>query len=80
MANDFDWNDTNTHVLRSYGDIAIYANDKGDIVLRQANTLGEEDSVVIVPRQQSAWVIAVIEDELRKSAAADALPGSGVTT
>lgn len=65
MANDFDWSDRSLKMQRGYGDLAVYANDSGDIVLRQRDTFGEDDAVVIVPRHLASWAIAAIESELK---------------
>lgn len=67
MSDDFDWKDPDLHVLRSYGDIAVYANPHADIVIRQTDVMSSEDAVVIIPRQQVWSLIAAIEDELLKT-------------
>jgi hypothetical protein len=66
MANrdDFDWNDPELRVVRNYGDIAVYTNKHGDIAIRQS-AYPDDDSVVIVPRQQATWLVAAIEEELK---------------
>jgi len=71
-SNQFDWNDADVHVVRSYGDIAVYTNTHGDIAVRQQDPLGADDSIVIVPRQQAVWLISAIESELKKAVDLDA--------
>jgi hypothetical protein len=65
MTNEFDWNDSDLTMKRGYGDLAIYANSAGDIVLRQRDTFGGDDAVVIVPRHLASWAVAAIEAELK---------------
>jgi hypothetical protein len=49
MSN-FDWNDSEVVVVRSYGDIAIYINGHGtDIAIRQEDRFDTDEPVVIVP-------------------------------
>ena len=69
--NEFDWNAPDLHVVRNYGDIAVYTNQYGDIAIRQRSDSHDEDATVFVPRQQAAWLIAAIEEELKISAEAD---------
>jgi hypothetical protein len=75
--NDFDWKAEDVRVLRSYGDAIVYPNEYGDIAIRQADYMGGEDVVEIVPRQQATWLLAAVEEALRESASADVLPGKG---
>ena len=65
MANDFDWSDPDLKVQRGYGDLAIYANEHGDVVIRQAARLDNEDSFVVIPRHLASWAIAAIEAEMK---------------
>ena len=66
MSDKFNWSDPDLHVQRGYGDLAVYANQHGDIVIRQADAMGDDDGIVIVPRHLASWVIATIEDEMKK--------------
>jgi hypothetical protein len=66
MAKDFDWSDPDLKVQRGYGDLAIYANNRGDIVIRQASALrDDEDSFVVIPRHLASWAVAAIEAEMK---------------
>lgn len=56
MADQFDWNSV-VAVIRQVDAIAVYANDDGDIVIRQKNALGEEDHAVYFPVSQAKAVI-----------------------
>ena len=65
MAKDFDWSDPDLKKQRGYGDLAVYANKDGDVVIRQAARLDDEDSFVVIPRHLASWAIAAIEAELK---------------
>ena len=60
MNRDFDWNDTDSVVLRAYGSIAVYENPQGDIVVRQRDALGDEDQFVVIPVQDAELIAAEI--------------------
>jgi hypothetical protein len=48
--------------IRSYGAIAVYLNEVGDVVLRQQNELGdsEDDEMIIVQREMLSHLIAAM--------------------
>ncbi len=62
MADDginFDWNDQDGIAVNQQDAIAVYANDKGDLVLRrQKDWNEEEDSIIVVA---PAYVRQLIE-------------------
>ena len=63
MAKDFDWNsdeDGDSVVFPTNQGLAVYANPKGSIVLRQQGYMGEDDSIIIVPRAQLDAVISAL--------------------
>lgn len=41
--------------------IAIYENQNGDVVVRQEGTLGEDDSIIVIPLCHAKAVAAHIE-------------------
>ena len=43
--------------------VAVYSNDKGDIVIRQQN-LHEDDTVIVVPKVHGMALVASIRNEL----------------
>ena len=50
MSDRFDWHRDNPDVLfRSYGDVAMYLNPYGDVVVRQNDPFDTDDSIVIIP-------------------------------
>jgi hypothetical protein len=47
-------------VAHSYGDIACYPNDNGDVVLKQQDDMMEDDPHVIVPIDSAQRIAAAI--------------------
>ena len=67
MSEDFNWSDAdNSVVVRSYGDLAVYTNPHGDIVIRQQR-YPDDDQVVIVPKPNVKDVIGAREREASAS-------------
>lgn len=57
---DWDWNSASAReslVLPRVDALAIYANNNGEIVLRQQGMDGQEDSIIIIPKSQAQEVI-----------------------
>jgi len=66
---DYSWHDEigkAATVVPSVQAIAVYTNPKGDIVLRQEDSMGEEDSVVVIPRSMVKQVAKALQDEAKK--------------
>ncbi|NYE58985.1 hypothetical protein FHW58_000137 [Duganella sp. 1224] len=60
---DWDWNSASAReslVLPRVDALAIYANNNGEIVLRQQGMDGHDDSIVIIPKSQAQEVINAI--------------------
>ena len=49
-------------VAHSYGDVACYPNDRGDVVLKQMDDMAEDDQTVIVPIDSAERMAAAILD------------------
>lgn len=66
MSNDrFNWNDNSEAiVVRSYGSIAVYENDHGDVCICQEGGIGDEDAVVIIPKQNVEAVALALRSVL----------------
>lgn len=66
MANEieFSWADADSVVIERTEAIAVYPNPKGDVVIRQEKQMGDEDSVVIVPRGRLGDLIAALQNEV----------------
>lgn len=63
MADEFNWKeDKDSVVFPSTQGVAVYANGQGEIVIRQqAGPLDDDDSFVVIPRDQVAAVILAIQ-------------------
>jgi hypothetical protein len=60
---DWDWNSSSAReslVLPRVDALAIYANNNGEIVLRQQGMDGHDDSIIIIPKSQAQEVIDAI--------------------
>jgi hypothetical protein len=60
---DWDWNSSSSReslVLPRVDALAIYANNNGEIVLRQQGMDGHDDSIIIIPKSQAQEVIDAI--------------------
>ena len=72
MSRDWDWNtDTDSTVVPAVQAVAVYTNPKGDIVVRQQDMYGEDDSVIVVPRQHASRLAKALRDEAKKPFVAD---------
>jgi hypothetical protein len=69
MSCAFDWS-TAEIVVRSYGDVAVYINPHGDIVLRQRRDIyDDEDPFVVIPLAHAERVAAAVLTNARESRA-----------
>ena len=64
MSSKYDWWNENRAavVAHSYGDIACYPNDRGDVVLKQEDSMSDDDQTVIVPIDSAERMAAAILD------------------
>jgi hypothetical protein len=54
-SGNYDWyaqENLDAEVFPSVQAVAVYQNKKGDLVIRQQGTMGEDDSVIFVPLSQ----------------------------
>jgi hypothetical protein len=57
------WRDNRASIVaHSYGDIACYPNDRGDVVLKQEDSMSDDDQVVVVPIDSAERMAAAILD------------------
>jgi hypothetical protein len=49
-------------VVRSVEAIAVYRNPRGDVVIRQESSLGDEDDIVIIPQSYVESLITALRD------------------
>lgn len=64
MSDKFNWSttDADTIVVPSVRGVAVYENDRGEVVIRQeAGPLDDEDSFVIVPKTFLPALIRAIQ-------------------
>lgn len=66
MSDKFDWAGSNV-VARSYGDIAVYINPYGDIVVRQNDPFDTDDQLVIVPLSNAELIAETILARAKES-------------
>jgi hypothetical protein len=59
----FSWKDTQNIIIEHVDAVAVYSNPKGDIVIRQGNSMGEDDAVIIVPRSRAQDLIQALQNE-----------------
>lgn len=67
MSKDWSWHDEDAKdltVFPTVSAVAVYTNPSGDIVIRQQGSMGEDDSVVVLPRIHAGAVISAIQAEL----------------
>jgi len=57
------WRDNRASIVaHSYGDLACYPNDRGDVVLKQMDDMSDDDQTVIVPIDSAERMAAAILD------------------
>lgn len=69
MANDFKWygEDADPNIIiPSTQAIAVYTNPARDLVLRQEDQHGGDDSVVVIPRSAVKVIAKAMLDELKR--------------
>lgn len=53
MARDFDWHNEESKediIFPTVQAVAVYSNPRGDVVIRQQDSMGNDDSFIVVPR------------------------------
>jgi len=60
----FSWKDTDSIVIERVEAIAVYSNPKGDTVIRQSDSMGENDAVIIIPKSRLKELIQALQNEL----------------
>lgn len=68
---DWDWygNEEKTDIVfPSVQAVAVYGNPDGDVVIRQQGAMGEDDTIIIVPRLNVDAIIAAIKTAAVQSA------------
>ncbi|MGV3727750.1 hypothetical protein [Hydrogenophaga sp.] len=65
MPKDFDWYsdaDKESVVVPSVQAVAVYINPHGDVVIRQQDPMGDEDSVIVIPRSNAKTIAKAITE------------------
>lgn len=57
----FDWESVNTVIPTSQA-VAIHEGPRGDIVIRQEDSMGDDDHIIILPRSLAHKVVEAILD------------------
>jgi len=66
---DFDWNDDEAIVLEPRLGVAVYLNQKGDVVIRQQGSYPDDDVWVVFPATDAEIVARRIVDVVREAEA-----------
>lgn len=61
---DFEWDGEST-VIASVQATAVYTNKFGDIVIRQQDPMGHDDSTIFIPKDRAEEVAQAILNEYR---------------
>ena len=60
----FSWKDTEDVIIDRVEAIAVYSNPKGNIVIRQESSIGEDDAVIVVPKSRVRDLILALQNEV----------------
>lgn len=69
MSNDWKWHDESgkeSTVFPTISAVAVYTNQAGELVIRQEGQMGEDDSVIVIPRIHAGAVISAMQSELEQ--------------
>lgn len=61
---EFIWSANKTVIFQTFGAVAAYVNEAGDVFLGQRSTSGE-DQIVVIPKLMVKAVISKLEDLAR---------------
>lgn len=63
MSTDWSWygdSEKDSVVVPAVQAIAVYTNSAGEIVIRQQDSMGEDDSVIVFPKSQAKAIVDAI--------------------
>lgn len=63
---DFDWSHKPSIVVEAVDETSIYTNPDGNVVIRQRNPMGEDDSFVVIHLQHVSRVIKALKELSKK--------------
>ncbi len=67
MSKDWNWygdSEKDSVVVPAVQAIAVYSNPSGEIVIRQQDSMGNDDSVIFFPKSQAKVIIDAIMAEI----------------
>lgn len=70
MAQDWNWyneDEKTSTIVKAVQAVAVYSNNDGEIVIRQQDALGGEDSVIVFPKQYAQVIVHAIMAEAEAS-------------
>lgn len=62
-SNEFKWTDKDSVVVERVDAIAVYQNPNGEVVIRQQDPMGDDDSVIVVPKSRLNDLILALQSE-----------------
>jgi hypothetical protein len=68
-SNDWKWHGEDAMesiVVKPVQAVAVYTNPHGEIVIRQQDTMGEDDSVIVIPKSAVNALVKAIRAEAAK--------------
>jgi lauroyl/myristoyl acyltransferase len=64
MEQDFNWQDSESVILKTTEGIAVYRNPSNDIVIRTHDTLRNDDMFVCIPEESMKPLIKALAQEI----------------
>lgn len=58
----FDWLKNDSVVISRVDAIAAYLNQDGDVVIRQQDPLGDDDAVIVLPKNRVADLVLALQN------------------
>jgi hypothetical protein len=63
---EFKWSETDSVVIRAVEALAVYTNPTGDVVIRQQNSMGDEDHFIVIPPDRIEDLITALKNETER--------------
>lgn len=76
----FDWSEEDSIIFHTQEAVAVYANKHGQIVIRQRDEYGDEDSVIVINAESARTLVGAIMRELDEVSPQLALPAPRAKT
>ncbi len=62
IGDKFNWLSDDSVVIQRVDAVAVYINERRDVVIRQENQMGDDDSVVIIPARMLGDLIDALQN------------------